>query len=148
MVVAVKELEVEADRLLATEDRHDPLTMKLRPSLGRGLLPRNDNRNSKSLASISTLQARAHDLEELLRRRFGEVEGDLVGGKNLLVVHFNRGGGGGVGGEGEERGDEGRGEGGVVEVDEALGDGEVVGRGEGGEELDEEVKDLWWGQSS
>ena len=115
------------------------LAMQLRPSLDHRLRTRTND----SLAPISPLQARTHDLEELLRRGFGEVERDLIRREDLLVVRFNGYRDGGVGAEGEKGGDEGGGEGGVVKVDEALCDGKVVGGGKGGEELDEKVEDLW-----
>lgn len=66
----------------------------------------------------------------------------MVGGQNGVVFgRFGRV-------EVEELGEEGGGEGRVVEEDEALGDGEVVGRREGFEELDQELENLRNGWSA
>ena len=127
MIILVQEFEIKSNALLSRENGDDPLTMQ------RGSLD-DHVRSSSDLAR----QLVADDLEETLIRSFGQIEGDLVGDEDLFV-----GGKSGRGGaEGSEGGEEGGGEGGIVEVDEALGDGEVVGGREGSEELDEEMEDL------
>lgn len=124
VVVAVEELKVKLDRLFAAEDGDDP-----RPG---GVDVR--------LALVNALEGRTDDFEELLSGGLSKVEGDLVGGEDVVVGDGGRGGGGG---KGEERGKEVGREGGVVEVDEALADGKVVGGREGREKLDELLEDLF-----
>lgn len=142
MVVAVQELEVESNGLFPTEDGDDPLPVQLRSHLGDDDGTGGGRGDTlESLAPVTSLEARADDLEELLRRSLGKVKGDLVCGEELLVLGGDVGGGS-VGWQGEEGGDEGGSEGRVVEVHEALGDGKVVGGGKGCEQADEEVEDL------
>jgi len=136
VVVAVEELEVELDRLLAGEDGSDTLPVQLSALRGHiggaGSIDDSD-------------ESGANDEEEVLGGRLGKVESDLVGGEDCLVgCNDVVGRQWSVGRrEVQQRGEELGGEDGVVEVDEALGDGKVVGGRKGGEELDQEVEDLW-----
>lgn len=141
LVVAVQELEVQLDTLLATQDRSQPFPVQCRALLGRrvGLFGSGSGHCSALRVRLWPFDRSPHDLEELLRRRLGQIERDLVSSQDLFVLR--RGGGGRVV-ELEERVEEGGSEGWVVQVDEALRDGKVVGRVEGFVQLDQEAEDL------
>lgn len=87
IVVAVEDVEVECDALLAVRDHRQPLAVLIRDRLRRPspmLLPHPPPHPASRW--LRARHRRPHDLQELLRNSPGEIEGDSVGGEDGVVL--------------------------------------------------------------
>lgn len=128
MIVAVQEFEVKFDRLFSCEDGYDAFLVQLGSFLWRGI--------GTCWCHLATLQTGPNNLKELLRGGFSQIERDLIRRQHGFIGRR------GSGREVEKRRQQIRGKRCIVEVDEALSDGEKIRRGQRREQLDEKMQDL------